>query len=189
MQYTLLLWHADHVNFSRLLNLLEKQLQQVHDARRPDYGLMLDIMYYVTHYSDALHHPKEDLVFARIKMRDASVGHTVDALTDQHARLRDEGETLVRALDDIVNGSILSRESVESTARAYISEFRAHMRVEETEMLPLAARLLTDDDWAGIDAAIASFDDPLFGPHVDERYRSLRDQINRQVQSTTTPER
>jgi hypothetical protein len=38
MQYTLLLWHADHVNFSRLLNLLEKQLQQVHDARRPDMG-------------------------------------------------------------------------------------------------------------------------------------------------------
>jgi hypothetical protein len=104
---------------------------------------MLDIMYYVTHYSDALHHPKEDLVFARIKMRDASVGHTVDALTDQHARLRDEGETLVRALDDIVNGSILSRESVESIARAYISEFRAHMRVEETEMLP-ARRAVAD---------------------------------------------
>ena len=189
MQYTLLLWHADHVNFSRLLNLLEKQLQQLHDARRPDYGLMLDIMYYITHYSDALHHPKEDLVFARIKKRDASVGQTVDELTNQHARLRDMGEALVRALDDVVNGSIVSRERIESTARAYISAFRAHMGTEEADMLPLAARLLTDEDWTGIDAAIANFDDPLFGAHVDDRYCSLRDQINRQAQSDRSLER
>ena len=72
MQYSLMLWHADHVNFGRLLNLLEGQLQLLHDDGSPDYELMLDIMYYMTHYSDLLHHPKEDIVFARIKARDAS---------------------------------------------------------------------------------------------------------------------
>jgi len=32
VQYTLMLWHADHVNFSRLLNLLQAQLRRVNDA-------------------------------------------------------------------------------------------------------------------------------------------------------------
>ncbi len=183
MQYTLMLWHADHINFGQLLKLLESELQRLHDAGSPDYELMLDIMYYMTHYSDVLHHPKEDLMFARIKARDASVGRTVDELTAQHAQLRDMGEAMVRTLDDIVNGSIAPRERVEATARAYVAALRAHMRTEESEILPLAERLLSETDWAEIDAAIATFDDPLFGSEVHERYAGLREQINRQARA------
>ena len=69
MQYTIMLWHADHVNFARLLNLLEGELDLLHDAGSPHYQLMLDIMYYMTHYSDVLHHPKEDLVCALERAR------------------------------------------------------------------------------------------------------------------------
>ena len=39
-----MLWHADHVNFGRLLKLLERQLDLLHGAGSPDYELMLDIM-------------------------------------------------------------------------------------------------------------------------------------------------
>ena len=84
MKYTLVLWHADHVNFGRLLNLLEAELAPLHDAGSPDYALMLDIMYYMTHYSDALHHPKEDIVFARIKARDASASATIEQEPKSH---------------------------------------------------------------------------------------------------------
>ena len=179
MQYSLMLWHADHVNFGRLLDLLDGQLQLLHDDGSPDYELMLEIMYYMTHYSDVLHHPKEDIVFARIKARDANAGATVDALTAQHAQLRDMGEAIVRVLDDAVNGSITPREHMEATARAYVAGLRAHMRTEESEILPVAARLLSETDWAEIDATIANFDDPLFGSNVQERYAGLREQINR----------
>jgi hemerythrin-like domain-containing protein len=183
MQYTLMLWHADHVNFGRLLNLLEGELDLLHDAGSPHYQLMLDIMYYMTHYSDVLHHPKEDLVFARMKARDENIGPTIDELTIQHTQLRDMGESMVRALDDVVNGSITSRERIEATARAYVSALRAHMRTEESEILPRAGRLLSESDWTEIDAAIANFDDPLFGSEVQERYAGLREQINRQAQA------
>ena len=73
MEYTLVLWHADHVNFGRLLSMLESELDLVHEGGSPDYEMMLDIMYYMTHYSDAVHHPKEDLLFARIRARDETV--------------------------------------------------------------------------------------------------------------------
>ena len=142
---------------------------------------MLDIMYYMTHYSDALHHPKEDIVFARIKSRDASASATIEELTTQHTQLREMDQAIVRVLDDVVNGSITSRERMEATARAYVAGLRAHMRTEESEILPRAARLLSESDWTEIDAAIANFDDPVFGSQVHERYARLREQINRQV--------
>ena len=183
MHYTLMLWHADHVNFGRLLTMLESEVERLREAESPDYELMHDIMYYMTHYSDLLHHPKEELMFARVKSRDGSTRATIDALTAQHAELRDIGEEMVSALDAIVNGSITSRERIETAARAYISGLRAHMRTEEAEILPRAGQLLTDADWADIDAAIAHVDDPLFGAHVQERYAALRDEINRQAQA------
>ena len=181
MQYMLMLWHADHLKFGQLLNLLESQLQRFHEGGSPDYELMLDIMYYMTHYSDVLHHPKEDLLFARVKARDAHLGHTVDGLTTQHAQLRDMGDAMVRTLDDIVNGSMAPRERVEATVRAYVNALRAHMRTEENDILPAAERLLSATDWTEVDAAIAKFDDPLFGSVVHDRYAGLREQIERQA--------
>ena len=178
MQYTLMLWHADHVNFERLLKLLEAELARLHDGDDPDYPLMLEIMYYMTHYADALHHPKEDVVFARIKARDSRLGESVDGLTHQHVQLHQSGEEMVRELDDVLNGSIAPRERIERATRLYMDALRAHMRFEEAVILPAAARLLDDRDWSEIDAAITNFDDPVFGSKEHDRYTRIREQIN-----------
>lgn len=181
MQYTLMLWHADHVNFGRLLAMLESELARVHDTGAPDYQLMLDILYYIEHYCDTLHHPKEDVVFARIALRDPGVADLVAALSRQHEELRKMGEALQRELDDVVNGSIVARARIDSLGRAFLGAFREHMLTEERHILPLANRMLTDTDWEEIDEAMANFDDPVFGPQVQERYAALRQHINRQA--------
>ena len=181
MPTTLALWHAEHVNFARLLNVLDGQLMLFHGGRSPDYELMLNIMFYMTHYSDVLHHPKEDLVFAKIREREKAVAGTVDELAAQHARLHDAGRELVRQLDDIVNGTISSREAVEAVARDYVGTLRSHMRLEEDEILPLADELLTPRDWKAIHAAIEHLEDPLFGKHPEARYVALHRQISRQA--------
>lgn len=180
MPNSLTLWHADHVNFAKLLDLLETQLRSFHDGGAPDYELMLDIMYYMTHYPDVLHHPKEDLVFAKLRQRDPLIAATVDRLAAQHVSLRTRGTELVRELDGVFEDALLSRATIETTARAYLDEFRDHMRIEEEEILPLASRLLRAKDWAEIDAAIRHFADPLFGERTEERYASLARQIKRQ---------
>jgi len=177
MPDTLSLWHAEHVNFARLLDLLEAQLAAFHDGGSPDYETMLDIMYYMTHYPDVLHHPKEDLVFARIREREAGAAPTIDSLTEQHASLRASGHQLVRDLDSVLDGSIVSRDRIETEARAYLDAFREHMRIEEARILPLAARLLKQQDWAAIDSAISHFEDPLFGSRTEARYAALAQHI------------
>ena len=93
---------------------------------------MLDIMFYMTHYPDVLHHPKEDLAFAWIKDREASIGPTIDVLSRRTARAAEAkaGTHWSLALDDIVNGSITLREHVETPGRAYIADFRAHIQTK-----------------------------------------------------------
>jgi hemerythrin-like domain-containing protein len=181
MSDSIALWHAEHANFATLLDLLESQLDLFHKGESPDYELMLDIMFYMTHYPDVLHHPREDLAFSRIKEREVSARPIVDELAEQHERLKESGAALVRALDDIVNGSITSREHVETPGRAYVADFRGHMQREETAILPLAAKLLRDRDWAAIAAAIRHIDDPVFGANGEERYAALRRQIAREA--------
>ncbi len=180
MPETLNLWHAEHANFARLLNLLDDQLDLFHGGSTPDYELMQNIMFYMTHYSDVLHHPKEDLVFARVREREHGVARIVDELAAQHTFLGRCGRDLVRQLEDIVNGTVSSRASVEGVAREYIETLRNHMHIEEAEILPAAARLLTDRDWIAIHTAIGRIDDPLFGRHPEERYLELVRQIARQ---------
>jgi hemerythrin-like domain-containing protein len=180
------LWHAEHVNFAILLDLLEGQLDRFHRGAATDYELMLDIMFYMTHYPDVLHHPKEDLAFARIAEREAGTRPVVDGLALQHARLKRDGNALTVALDDIVNGSITTREHVEAPGRAYIAAFRGHIDKEEAEILPLAARLLQREDWAAIDAGILDLEDPVFGKTLDQRYAALRRQISMRVRPPKT---
>ena len=55
----------------------------------------------------------------------------------------------------------------------YIDFYHQHMRVEETEVLPLAVRVLTREDWAELDAAFVENRDPLTGHDPDDAYRPL----------------
>jgi hemerythrin-like domain-containing protein len=189
MPDTLALWHAEHVNFARLLNLLEDQLSLFHTGAQPDYDLVLNIMFYMTHYSDVLHHPKEDLVFDKIREREPAVGRTVDDLVRQHVRLKHIGETLVQRLDDLLNGSVVSRAEIEGAARDYVGTMRGHMRIEESELLPLAAKHLTAKDWTAIHAKVGRIEDPLFGKNPQHRYAELAQQIARYAVSDGVPMR
>ena len=142
MRDPIALWHEEHVNFATLLDRLQAELDLFHRGESPDYQLMLDIMFYMTHYPDVLHHPREDLAFAKIKEREAGARAIVDELAGQHAHLKESGDALVRALEEVIDGSITSRDRVEAPGRAYLSEFRRHMDREETAILPLAARVI-----------------------------------------------
>ena len=66
-------WHAEHVNFSQLLALFERELARFHEGERPDYELMLDIVDYLRYYPDRFHHAREDVAFERLAARDPNL--------------------------------------------------------------------------------------------------------------------
>jgi hemerythrin-like domain-containing protein len=59
----------------------------------------------------------------------------------------------------------------------YIDFYLAHMGIEESQVLPLAQRVLTDADWAELDAAFMKNRDPLTGHAPDDVYRPLFSRI------------
>ena len=55
--------HLDHINVSKVLNLLTQQYEIMQTDEAPDYILISDILDYFHNYPDYIHHPKENAVF------------------------------------------------------------------------------------------------------------------------------
>jgi hemerythrin-like domain-containing protein len=169
----------EHTDFTKLLDLLEAQISLFRHGERPDYDLMLDVFYYMTNFPDRFHHPKEDLAFAMLAERDSNAKPVVEELARQHRVIAESGSRFLDNLNAALAGAMLKREAVEIPGLEYVAFYRSHMRMEESELFPLARTLLRDDDWARIGVAAESINDPLFGSQVEERYRTIHRQIAR----------
>ncbi len=174
-------WTAEHRNFEKLLIIMERELNLFHRGEQPNYGLMLDIVYYMTQYPDRFHHPKEDIAFERVLERESSASERVESLHRQHDMIARSGKALQAQLDSVMAGVMLPRSQMEQPAREYIDYFRHHIQLEERELFPLAQRVLGDGDWTAIDAQAPEGADPLFGGSLEDRYRTLHRQIANEV--------
>lgn len=177
-------WHKEHVRFAQLLDLLEKQVAMFHAGDQPNYDLMRDIIRYLRHFADHFHHPREDVAFARLAERDASMRAPVNRLMQEHRVIAHAGEELLGYLNDIEADVMIDRATVEAAAATYLVYYRHHLEREEAEVVPRAAQLLTQADWAAVAAAVSSGSDPLFRDEFEERYRELREQIMREARQS-----
>ncbi len=163
----------DHGNYRRLLDILERHVDDVAAGARPDYEMMGDIMHYMTHYPDMFHHPFEDRLFVHILGGDRSAQPLVDALLEEHDQITSMSKKLLEDLGAVVHEKLIPWLDMEAEARDYIARLREHMSREEQEMLPLAEQVIAEQPAAvALDAADLG-DDPLFGGVVEQRYREL----------------
>ncbi len=174
--------HRDHVHFARLLPILEEELDVLHAAGSPDYQLALDIMHYMTQYPDLFHHPREDVVFERMLLRDPSLSGVLGELLRDHQRLAKIGSDFHDILAGVLEGAIMSREELDRRGRDYLNAMNSHMDVEEGEVFPLAEKLLDDRDWAAVEDAMGRREDPLFGTLVEARYEDLFEYLKRSAE-------
>lgn len=170
-------WHADHVRFARLLDIVERELAAFHIGEQPDYALLLDVVHYLRHFPDRFHHPREDVAFARLVERDPSLSLPVIRRLQEHRVIAAAGDELLAAIQAVVDGALIERSAVEAAAATYLVYYRHHLAAEEEHVLPRAAQLFTPADWAAVAAAAPPGPDPLFGAESEARYRELRRQI------------
>ena len=170
-------WHTEHVYFGRLLDLLQKQVDVFRSGERPNYEAMLDIIEYLRHYTDRVHHPREDAAFAFLARRRPGMQLELEHLSQEHRVLAQAGEMLLDYLNEIVEGAVVPRAEVEANAATYVMYYRNHIATEEKEVLARAAETLTPEEWAAVAAAAPAGHDPLFGANPAERYKQLRLQI------------
>jgi hemerythrin-like domain-containing protein len=181
MADTLAVWHAEHVNFARLLDLLEEQVATFHRGERPNYDLMGTILYYMRNFADRVHHPREDVAYARLVERDPGMQLVVNRLLQEHRVIATAGEELLNRLNEAEGDVVSPRAALEAATATYLVYYRNHLSTEERDVMPRAAQLLTQDDWEAVAATVSASPDPLFGDNVQERFGALRRQIAREA--------
>ena len=139
----------------------------------PDHALLGALFHYIEQFPERLHHPKEDeFLFARLRVRRPDAAPLLDGLSREHEIGREKFAELKTAWERFRADPAALRPFADGVER-YSHFHWLHMRKEEDEVLPLAAKALTADDWAAIDAAFASNNDPIVGVPASKAFREL----------------
>ena len=168
----------EHANMAMLLDILDRQLAATKAGERLDYDMIKAILDYFISYPDLFHHPKEDLIFLRLRARDSDKAKPIAELLTGHEDLSLLTRRFARAMfDQILNPGEVTQIWFASLGRKFVDENRRHMAREEEHFFPRALEVLSSEDWAAIDAQITNREDPLFGGLVEFRFRDLHGMI------------
>jgi len=144
------------------------------DAPMRFFDVLRAMLFYIDEFPERLHHPSEsNVLFPRVARARPDVMPVISRLEKDHV----EGESRVRVLQHLLLAwELLGESRHEAFARAlqeYVEFYLQHMRLEETEILPVAQACLTERDWVEIDAEFVGGRDPLASGMRDERYERL----------------
>jgi hemerythrin-like domain-containing protein len=159
--------HEEHAALSAMLQSLRMMIQRgPGDAPEQFFDVLRAMLFYIDEFPERLHHPKEtSLLFPPLRTRAPHLQGTLERLERDHAH----GEAAVRELQHLLLAWELLGESRRSAFEVamlrHLDFYLEHMRVEETEILPEAVRHLSPQDWAALDAAFATNQDPLTGKY------------------------
>lgn len=155
----------EHRSISAVLHGLKQLARDAQDVRvKPGFEALRAMIRYIDEYPERMHHPKEDeYLFARLEARAGEAKPLIDSLRAEHEKsahlVRDLERSLLMFEDAAPEGA---REFLDAV-NAYAEFHWKHMRREETELLPLAERHLTPEDWRAIDEAFDTNRDPIAG--------------------------
>jgi hemerythrin-like domain-containing protein len=140
----------------------------------PDFGALRAMLFYVDEFPEKRHHRKEsELLFPKLRARTPMSRELLDRLDDDHAR----GERKIREVEHALLAfemlGELRRHAFEEAVERYVDFYLGHMALEEREILPLAEKVLTDEDWADLDEAFSANRDPLTGCEPEPDYAAL----------------
>jgi len=167
----------EHRNIEKLLIILERELEVFDRGDRPDYEVIRAVISYFEVYPEVYHHPQEDLVFAKLRTRDAAAAAKVGDLAREHQKGAERLRRVAHAIDAVLADREVLRQNVDTIVRDFIEHERRHMMMEDRDFFPAALKALEPQDWTEIASAVTSRKDPLFSDVAEERFDALRTHI------------
>jgi hemerythrin-like domain-containing protein len=163
----------EHRAITAVIEGLRHVLGEALRGQTPDSKLLGAMFDYIERFPEALHHPKEDdYLFARLRVRRPDAATLLDSLHREH-EIGYERFADLKALYHRYLSEPATLPAFTEAVERYSHFHWKHMRREEEEVLPLAVQALQDDDWAAIDAAFASNQDPIVGVPARKEFREL----------------
>ncbi len=164
----------EHRNIKKLLHVLEQELNVFDHSDQPDYEILRAIIEYFQDYPESYHHPKEDMVFEKLKLRDPAVAKRIGDVQEEHQVETKRLQQFARAVDDVLAGREFLRQAFHDVVHDFIEHQRKHMDKEELLLFPAAVSALRPEDWADIDTRLNDRKDPLFDGATQEKFHALQ---------------
>ena len=145
----------------------------------PDFKVLRAMLFYIDEFPEKVHHTKEsELLFPMLRTRSTELASVLDRLDRDHAASH---RAVLDLQHDVLALEMMSeapqaksrQADFEARMHAYIASYLDHMRVEESEVLPLAEKVLTAGEWAALDEAFMQNRDPLTHRQGDDSFRPL----------------
>lgn len=167
----------DHRNMAVLLKLLEEETAKARRGGDPDFELLNDIMHYMTVYSDAVHHPTEDIIYRKLAAAGAEYSQGLEQVGVQHRDLEERGKHLKEECEAAVSGVAVVRDRFIDEATRYVELLMKHMHWEESDLFRRAERLAEEK----VEVADVAANDPVFGVTPDAQFQSLLERLRAAV--------
>jgi hemerythrin-like domain-containing protein len=156
----------DHANLVAMLQSMKEVIRMGPDGMSggPErfFDVLRAMLFYIAEFPERQHHPKESkLLFPRVARVAPQAAATIERLERDHH----ESEARVREIMHLLQAweylGESRREAFESEAETYVQSYLAHMRLEETDVLPAAETHLSEVERHALDLAFAFHRDPL----------------------------
>jgi branched-chain amino acid transport system ATP-binding protein len=176
--------HSEHRALAAVLQGLRFVVGGIRDGRfEPDFRLLSAMIDYITQVPEKVHHPKEDkYLFARLRERSPKAAELIALLEREHQEGYHLTGALALALIHYQGTGAAAFAIFDEQVQQYLDFNWQHLKREESELTPLAQEVLSDTDWAAIDAEFASNANPCAGAKGE--YTAL---FRRIVNLTPTP--
>jgi hemerythrin-like domain-containing protein len=171
--------HDEHRSLSAVLHGMGYLVREIRDrGATPNFDLLGAMIYYIDAFPERFHHPKEDkYLFRTLRLRYPDAGPILDRLESEHRAGAEKIRALEQALARYQQGGTAEFPRFAAAVESYAAFHWNHMHAEEQEILPLAEKHLTADDWKEIDAAFLGHTDPLLGADARSEYQTLFSRI------------
>lgn len=177
MRDTLFLLRLEHGNLSKLLGLIEDQVALADAGKQMDAELLCLASEYFSDYPDRCHHPKEDLVYKVLSIRNSDSCAGLHDLTADHRRLHELAKAFAAAVRRLREEPRAPGANPREVILEFARHYRQHMQLEEEQFFRLAEERLSKDDWDTLDFTVFEQDDPLFDHVAEKRFSVLRERI------------
>ena len=167
----------EHRNLARIAGLLDTRAAERTPPDTAGLALITDAVYYLTHFPDAFHHPREEVLARWLERQGVLPKVLLDTLATQHHALAAQGRDLLRDLESLLRIETETWEGLAPRLLAYAEALRQNMATEEERLLPIAfAETLEAPHAVPADLGVSGAQrkpDPL-DLNADDRFAQLR---------------
>lgn len=170
----------EHAALAAMLRSLVALVDRRPEGEQRFFEVARAMLVYIDEFPERRHHPNESkYLFPPLARSDVQLRDVIQRLETDHLN----GVRRVRELQHLLAAWEMlgdsRRDAFVCALRDYVGFYLNHMRVEETELLPAAQRLLSVSERMALDSAFVRERDPLAGGSHTSEYDRLFSHIVR----------